>query len=326
MTKIEWADATWNPVTGCDRVSPGCDHCYALSLSARLKAMGQPKYQTDGRAETSGPGFGVTTHPDELDRPLSWATPRRVFVCSMSDLFHPQVPAEFIDRVWAIMSRTPQHTYQVLTKRPQRMRSYLVGDGITRRPWITDLAGAEVSWPLPNVWLGVSVEDQQRADQRIPQLLATPAAVRFVSAEPLLGPVTLRDDWLDPCARAAHDVEGPSIMHLQHDPERRIGWLIVGGESGPQARPMHPAWARQLRDQCQQADVAFFFKQWGSWTPAAAGERNDGFAWPHQAPEGDHVRRWCEGSHRMRRVGGHGGRELDGQTWDQYPDTAEVGA
>lgn len=268
QTAIEWAESTWNPVTGCDRVSPGCDHCYALSLSARLKAMGQPKYQTDGRPETSGPGFGVTVHPDELDRPLSWAKPRRVFVCSMSDLFHPQVPDAFIASVFAVMAVADRHTFQVLTKRPQRVQSLLTSATfatrvaeIGREHYIGDQAGWRRAGrlltrgeALPNVWLGVSVEDQQRADQRIPQLLDTPAAIRFLSAEPLLGLLDLFRllDW------------GCDGSHRWCDPDRIIDWVIVGGESGPGARPMHPAWARQLVRQCQQAGVAVFMKQLGS--------------------------------------------------------------
>jgi protein gp37 len=235
---IEWTEATWNPVTGCDRVSPGCDHCYALTLAARLKAMGSPKYQYDGDPRTSGPGFGVTLHPDELAVPRRWRRPRRVFVNSMSDLFHPRVPAEFIAEVFAVMAATPQHSYQVLTKRPKRARSLL-------RNLNTP--------PLRNVWVGVSVEDDQRTD-RVTVLRETPAAIRFLSCEPLLGPLP------------SLDLDG-------------IDWVIVGGESGPEARRMREAWVTEIRDNCLDAGIPFFFKQWGGRTPKAGGRRLAGRTW-----------------------------------------------
>ena len=191
---IEWTQATWNPVTGCDRISPGCQHCYALTLAKRLKAMGQPKYQTDGRPPTSGPGFGVALHPQTLLEPLGWRRPRRIFVCSMADLFHARVPDAFIARVFAVMAATPQHTYQVLTKRPGRMARLLGTDAFPQAVLDRTAAAhgaANLTWPLPNVWLGTSVEDQQRANQRIPNLLAAPAVIRLLSCEPLLGPVDL---------------------------------------------------------------------------------------------------------------------------------------
>jgi protein gp37 len=235
---IEWTEATWNPVTGCDRVSPGCDHCYALTLAARLKAMGSPKYQQDGDPRTSGPGFGVTLHPDELAVPRRWRRPRRVFVNSMSDLFHPKVPIEFIAEVFAVMAETQQHTYQVLTKRPKRARSVL-----------RDLN----SPPLVNVWVGVSVEDEERTD-RVAVLREVPAAIRFLSCEPLLGPLS------------SLDLTG-------------VGWVIVGGESGPEARPMREAWVTEIRDDCLDAGIPFFFKQWGGRTPKAGGRRLAGRTW-----------------------------------------------
>lgn len=222
-TTIEWTQMTWNPVTGCDRVSPGCDHCYALAMARRLKAMGSPRYQLDGNPITSGPGFGVTLHPETLAEPLRWQAPRLVFVNSMSDLFHDQVPLEFIHRVFEVMERTPQHTYQVLTKRSTRL--------LRAAPFLP--------WP-PNVWMGVSVEDQARA-YRVTRLLRVPAQVRFISAEPLLGPLTLYGVL----------AEG-------------IDWLIAGGESGPSARPCNPEWLRRLRDECLHDGTAFFLKQLGS--------------------------------------------------------------
>jgi protein gp37 len=233
---IEWTQATWNPVTGCDQVSAGCDHCYALTLAARLKAMGQAKYQRDGDPRTSGPGFGVTVHPEELDTPTRWRRPRRIFVNSMSDLFHPKVPADFVAQVFEVMAETPQHIYQVLTKRPKRARQLLQG-------WS----------PSPNVWLGVSVEDDRQVDRAV-ILREVPVAVRFLSCEPLLGPL-------------------PSLDLTE------IDWVIVGGESGQSFRPMQPDWAIDLRDRCLGADIPFFFKQWGGRTPKAGGRLLDGRTW-----------------------------------------------
>ncbi|WKZ83780.1 MAG: phage Gp37/Gp68 family protein [Acidimicrobiia bacterium] len=227
-TGIEWTEATWNPTTGCDRVSPGCDNCYALTLAKRLKAMGSTKYQRDGDPRTSGPGFGLTLHPDTLDLPHRWVRPRIVFVNSMSDLFHPEVPESFVYEVFEVMAATPRHTYQILTKRSKRLATL----------------GPELTWP-PNVWMGVSVETIAYRF-RVDHLRRVPAAVRFLSLEPLLG------------ALPGLDLEG-------------IDWVIVGGESGPQARPMREQWALDIRDQCAAAEVPFFFKQWGGRTPKAGG-------------------------------------------------------
>lgn len=228
MSAIEWTNVTWNPTTGCDRVSPGCDNCYALTLARRLKAMGSAKYQRDGDPRTSGPGFGLTVHHDTLDAPLRWKKPRRVFVNSMSDLFHDQVGEAFLASVFDVMARTPQHTYQVLTKRHARLRSVMRS------------AVPGESWPLPNVHLGVSVDDQKRADLRIPALLEVDAYVRFLSCEPLLGPVSLR----------------PYLSGLQ--------WVIVGGESGRGARSMDLDWVRRIIADCRDAGVPVFVKQLGS--------------------------------------------------------------
>ena len=233
---IEWTQATWNPTTGCDRVSAGCDNCYALGLAARLKAMGQPKYQRDGDPRTSGPGFGVTIHPDALSIPLRWKTPRQVFVNSMSDLFHAKVPTSFIRDVFDVMVAAPQHTFQVLTKRSRR------------------LARLADSLPWPdNVWMGVSVESADTL-YRIDDLREVPAAVRFLSCEPLLGPLT------------GIDID-------------RIDWVIAGGESGRNHRPVEAAWVTKLRDICARADVPFFFKQWGGRTPKSGGRLLDGRTW-----------------------------------------------
>lgn len=292
MTAIEWTEVTWNPVTGCDRVSAGCDHCYALTLAKRLKAMGNPRYQNDGNPKTSGPGFGVTLHRDKLDEPHRWRTPRRIFVNSMSDLFHADVPDVFIDDVFQTMALSPQHTFQILTKRPQRMYRYVskVVDRLVPRG------------PLPNVWLGTSVENQEAA-YRIDWLVKTPAAVRFLSCEPLLGPLDLRH-WLPVpiapnlaawgrlcdetgcpnlarCERPGREFDTPIHECPLH--AERLDWIIAGGESGPRFRPLDLDWARELRDQCVAAGVPYFFKQVGGIRPKA------------------------------------GGRELDGRTWDQMP-------
>jgi protein gp37 len=235
-TSIEWTEVTWNPTTGCDRISAGCDNCYALALAKRLKAMGQAKYQKDGDLRTSGPGFGVTIHPDALRQPYTWAGRRVVFVNSMSDLFHARVPLSFVRDVFAVIADTPQHTYQVLTKRSSRLRR------------IAD----KLVWP-PNLWMGVSVENND-ALFRVDDLRAVPAAVRFLSCEPLLGPLE------------GLDLDG-------------IGWVIAGGESGPMRRPLDPDWVTSIRDCCLVARVPFFFKQWGGKTPKAGGRELDGRYW-----------------------------------------------
>jgi protein gp37 len=256
---IEWTQVTWNPVTGCDRISPGCDHCYALALAARLKRMGQAKYQTNGKPPTSGPGFGVATHPDTLGAPFGWRRPRLVFVNSMSDLFHAHVPEAFIAAVFGVMHEAEQHTFQVLTKRPHRMATLLGSERIHGQVvaevmgWRQQHDGLELSWPARNVWLGTSIETD-RYTWRADQLRNTPAAVRFLSLEPLLGPLP------------SLDLAG-------------IDWVIVGGESGPDHRPVDLGWVRQLRDRCLEAGVAFFFKQWGGRTPKAGGRLLDGRTW-----------------------------------------------
>jgi protein gp37 len=235
-SSIEWTEVTWNPVTGCDRISAGCDHCYALALAKRLKAMGAAKYQQDGDPRTSGPGFGVSVHPEALDEPYRWRTPRVVFVNSMSDLFHAKVPLTFVQSVFEVIAGTPQHTYQVLTKRSLRLRR------------LAD----QLRWPS-NLWMGVSVESAEKLS-RVDHLRQVPAAVRFLSCEPLLGPL----DKIDLAG---------------------IGWVIAGGESGPNYRPMQLEWARGIRDASLAADVPFFFKQWGGRTPKALGRQLDGELW-----------------------------------------------
>jgi protein gp37 len=231
---IEWTDATWNPVTGCSKVSPGCAHCYAETLSLRY-GWSQLPWTPENAGEN------VLLHPERLDQPLRWRRPRMVFVNSMSDLFHERIPNDYRREVWSVMDRARQHTFQVLTKRPELMRA-----------WV--LANADVTDPvLPNVWLGTSIENN-RWVHRADDLRDTPAAIRFISAEPLLGPL----DKLDLAG---------------------IDWLIVGGESGPKSRPSDPAWVRDLRDRAVGHGVAFFFKQWGGRTPKAGGRLLDGRTW-----------------------------------------------
>jgi protein gp37 len=266
---IEWTDATWNPTTGCDRVSPGCAHCYALDLAGRLKKMNAPAYQNDGDPRTSGPGFGFTVHRDRFEIPLRWTRPRRIFVNSMSDLFHEQMPVEYIHALFAVMGVARQHIFQVLTKRPQLMRAVLGNPSANYliRSRGIDLLGSRWDgtpnqWPLPNVWLGTSIENN-RWVHRADDLRATPAAVRFLSLEPLLGPLP------------DLDLTG-------------IDWVIVGGESGPEHRPIDIEWVRDLRDRCATAGIAFFFKQWGGRTPKS------------------------------------GGRLLDWRTWDEMPERASA--
>ncbi|MFE5835844.1 DUF5131 family protein [Arthrobacter sp. NPDC056493] len=235
-SQIEWTEATWNPVTGCDRVAAGCDNCYALALSKRLKAMGAEKYQNDGSPITSGPGFGVTIHPQALRQPYSWKAPRVVFVNSMSDLFHAKVPVSFVQDIFDVIAATPQHTYQVLTKRSHRMAR----------------VASRLDWPQ-NLWMGVSVENQDVVN-RIDHLRQVPAAVRFLSCEPLIGPI--------------------ERLNLGG-----IHWVIAGGESGPNHRPMDPHWVESIRDQCLEAEVPFFFKQWGGRTPKQNGRTLAGRTW-----------------------------------------------
>lgn len=383
-TGIEWANSTWNPTTGCDQISPGCNNCYALTQAKRLKAMSSPRYQNDGNPVTSGPGFALTMHDDNaFYQPLRWTKPRKIFVNSMSDLFHAHVTPEFVARVYAVMALTPHHTYQILTKRPRRMRTILtnptfaeqvraqLADLHERQPvklslgtvhaamLLTHVDAAGVMTALPNVWLGTSVENQD-AVPRIDELVDTPAAVRFLSCEPLLGPLDLTPYlWAEgnhvnatfdrdgnPNAQAG--VSGAAMVTV---PRNVIHWVIVGGESGPNARPMHPDWAESIRDQCVNAGVAFLFKQWGEWSPlqpldddGAVDNRyitfalaNDGvlygavdLAYPDGARRGEAVRAGHGRAHLtcMYRVGKRlAGRELDNRLWDEYPtDPAQLPA
>ena len=229
---IEWTDATWNPVTGCTKISPGCKNCYAERLALRLKEMGNPRYKN---------GFRITLHPDQLDLPLRWGKPRMIFVNSMSDLFHELVPDEYIKSVFATMVKADWHIFQILTKRAQRLAKL----------------APELPWPV-HIWQGVSVESQAYT-KRVNALQRVPATVRFLSVEPLLGPI------------GSLPLDG-------------IHWVIVGGESGPRHRPIKPEWARQIKGHCLAADVPFFFKQWGGRTAKSGGRILDGRTWDQMPP------------------------------------------
>ena len=349
-SSIEWTDRVWNPVTGCSEVSPGCGNCYARKQSERLKRMGSPKYSR---------GFEVVEHESALDLPITWNRPSRVFVNSMSDLFHDEVSDEFIERVFAVMALCGHHAFQILTKRPERMRRYVLDVGLGK-------AGGEIQrvadstykisgspldrvedfiipWPLPNVWLGVSVEDQRRADERIPVLLDTPAAVRWISAEPLLGPISLSKWVFDRRQEVRHLINGPAQLNRDQAEAlvpRPLDWVVAGGESGPGSRPMDAAWVRSLRAECADARTAFFFKQWGSWRRAhdVAGcwSNTTGFSRKGRrtTPFRGRLSNGAEplfGGRSFRsqsddrgdiyvRLGKKlAGRELDGRTWDQMP-------
>ncbi|MBA3053622.1 MAG: phage Gp37/Gp68 family protein [Sphingomonadales bacterium] len=302
-TRIEWTDATWNPVTGCTVTSPGCTNCYAMKLAGtRLQHLQSRKGLT--RDTKAGPVWTGEVRFNEqwLTQPLRWKKPRRIFVCAHGDLFHESVPDEWIDKVFAVMALAPQHTFQVLTKRSARMREYMNDlwqprlvphlRELQKRPKGHGVLLETTNGTLPNVWLGVSVEDQTRADERIPDLLATPAAVRWISAEPLLGPVDLTklnvpaidDNWLNTCdALIGYN---PQTFGFD-EPARlaRIDWVVAGGESGPGARPMHIDWAQSIVDQCQAAGVPVFVKQLSSGGPKAIKDIE-------QFPEGLRVREY----------------------------------
>ncbi len=336
-TKIEWTDATANVVNGCTVVSPGCANCYAMKQAHRFPVrQGLTRQSPSGMTWTGEVRFSDSA----LQQVLRWKRPRRIFWNAHGDLFHPKVPRSWQDRCYAGMALTSQHTHQLLTKRSEARRDYLndpetpgriyelvcdmvlegEADVVLLAPGVDEhLApqGTKVRlglWPLPNVWEGTSVEDQQRADERIPVLLDTPAAVRWISAEPLLGPVELRH-WL-------HDSNCPWDPCICSEPrEVSLDWVVVGGESGPGARPMHPDWARSLRDQCLSNDVPFLFKQWGEWLPLRD-YSGSGF-WPTAGKgccrltvDGDQA----DAGYPLQRVGKrHAGRLLDGVQHDGYP-------
>lgn len=380
-THIEWTDETWNPMIGCDRVSPGCQGCYAITTARIRESNPNPKvaaafagtvHRTEDRVDWTGQ---VNLLHDRLTQPLRWKTRRKIFVNSMSDLFHQAVPDHFIAQVFAVMALTPHHTYQILTKRHARMRSLLtssafrlacenaqdtlMGDPATpgiprhkrdayRKKWWSDFAQ-----PLKNVWMGVSVENQEWADIRIPALLDTPAAVRWISAEPLLGPIDLFGKvvrghrptltyWLDgrpiPGETRTTDT-GLQMTGFATGP--KLDWVVCGGESGPGAHPMHPQWARKLLTQCHHSNVPFLFKQWGQWGPMAPlvdGKfafgggmtmaddgtlyQPDDLNYPDgaryaEAMRADHGRAHLTAMYSLGKKAA--GRELDGQIYDGYP-------
>lgn len=281
-TPIEWVKAlaaarnaipaTWNPTDGCSRASDGCQHCYAAALVHQLLSRSLPgRYAGLTDMDPHGtPRFNGTIRLAEhvLGQPLRARRQRVYFVSDMADLFHPSVETAWLDRIFATMALCPQHLFLVLTKRPERMRDYIAA--LPKRRMDCDAGLDWCDWPLPNVWLGVTVESQGMAEARIPHLLETPAAVRFLSCEPLLGPLSLQ--WI-----ATAGTGGLDALHGETEEREtgttvtgaRLDWVIAGGESGPKARPMHPDWARSLRDQCEAAGVLFHFKQWGEWIPAA---------------------------------------------------------
>ncbi len=367
-TKIEWCTnpdgtkgETWNPITGCTPISEGCQNCYAKRMANRLK--GRCGYDADNP-------FKVTQHQDRLDQPFKWKKPRKIFVCSMGDLFHEDVQDWMLDEIFGVIlgckifNNTPDHIFMVLTKRPERMLNYFtdrtpvellkawanacpwsandpdvtVEDivyGATCRDWDEqgrNSSGSEHKpwgylerlWPLPNLWLGVTAENQARADERIPILLQIPAAVRFVSVEPMLGPVDLTNitmpDEYQPPHVVLPSLTGFHVNTLREDDDHiyqsnnHLDWIIAGGETGPGARPMHPAWVRSLRDQCQAGGTPFFFKSWGDWCTASQCEvwEHGKYAVPGSMPLGDY-----QDVHRVGKK--NAGRLLDGREWNQYP-------
>lgn len=398
LSKIEWTDITWNPVTGCSKVSQGCKNCYAERLAPKVFAgQTMPIDRDIGRKLTRcgkcgkerWVGIGpcgscgtmptlrwreftdVQCHPERLEQPLHWRKPRRVFVNSMSDLFHADVPDDFIDRVFAVMAVCPQHTFQILTKRPERIARYfntpdrrrtialslnkltnsefehanrnssgissrvLWGENPDRQPGNAKWLMVNLKdWPLPNVWLGVSVENQETADERIPLLLQTLSAVRFLSCEPLLSEIHLNSVDGGGGYRFNPLLIGPPFGNAEV--KERIDWVIVGGESGPGARPMHPDWIRLIRDQCQSAGVPFFFKQWGEWIggkfdrakskmicePTIADKPIGQIFWTNPGSPKVHLwdmfdHYWTNASARVGKKSA--GRMLDGRLWDEFP-------
>lgn len=305
-TNIEWSDVVWNPLAGCTRASAGCDNCYAAKMSLRLEAMaladikagkdpgGKSKYigiATKNRQGVAAFNGTINLDEDELKRPYSWKKPRMVFVNSMSDLFHKDVPTKFIVDTFKVMRDNPQHIFQVLTKRPERAAAL----------WSSLLHRIGGEWPA-NVWMGTSVENQETADLRIPELLKIPAAVHFLSMEPLLGPVDL-------------DLSGKNYGMDYDNWSQCIDWVIVGGESGANARPMHPEWVRSLRDQCVDAGTPYFFKQWGNTLPFDQEDSYDSG--------------WQNKTYSVNDIGyivgkKSAGRLLDGRTWDEFPTTEEA--
>lgn len=340
-THISWAEATWNPITGCSVYSPGCRSCYAMRLAGtRMKHHPSRKGLTIDTP--NGPVWTGEVRFNEqwLDQPLRWRKPRMIFVVAHGDLFHEAVPDEWIDRIFAVMALAPQHIFQVLTKRAERMRGYaaeFATPGRIGRHLHTTAARTGgnaftlhqaqdrlINWPLPNVWKGVSVEDQKRADERIPNLLATPAALRWISAEPSLGPIDLRN-LVIPRRYGSGLLDAFTLDFKTHHQEVIAGppkghgpldWVVAGGESQGSDRPSHPQWFRDIRDQCVAACVPFHFKQWGDWAPRISGRS---IAPDGSSPGPD---KWNDPSTEwMERVGARAaGRKLDGKIWNEFPE------
>lgn len=349
MGKIEWSEYQWNPLTGCTMVSPGCTNCYAMKMAHRFKGV-HPKYE--GTTKVTDGGKVIWTGQINLDEkalmePLTWKKPRRVFVNSMSDLFHESVPFEFIDKVFAVMALTPHITYMVLTKRPERMAEYMNEIQTNRIVQFGKYAGMRLDdiqrskgrvwqiaskgkpdyklpgWPLPNVWLGTTVENQEQADKRIPELLKCPAVVRFLSCEPLLGPVDIKE-YLHESICKQYGRCAKCDPQLGEPFEEAIDWVIAGGESGREARPVHPDWIRSLRDQCQAVGVPFFFKQWGEWMPWQPDNRPT--YWKGQNGYTIHGEfldaEFFNGDNRcaFQKIGKKAaGRLLDSREWNEFP-------
>ena len=315
-SKIEWTDATWNPVVGCTRVSEGCMNCYAERFAARFpERFGGVSRMTEYGPRWTGK---IVLRPEALNLPLRWRKQRRIFVNSMSDLFHENVEFAHIVAIFRVMAIAQHHTFQILTKRPQRMLEVMNLLPEALKTIFPAEKHPEVNapgWPLPNVWLGVSVENQRAADERIPLLLQTPAAVRFLSCEPLLGPVDLTN-YLPYQYQATDEWGAFTDLYVQTG----VDWVIVGGESGPGARPMHPDWVRGIRDQCVAAGVAFHFKQWGEWAPT---DRVLSSKKTRYAAENGQIFTDRPAGMRYERLGRIGkkaaGRLLDGRTWDELP-------
>ena len=304
-TSIEWTDCVWNPVSGCSHVSSGCKNCYAERMDRRQILPGRKDGFRPWTAQNAE--YNVRLHPERLEQPLHWRKPRRVFVNSMSDLFHERVPDEFIGTVFAVMANAKNHSFQILTKRPRDMRDWCTDVGRTR-------SQTDAPWPLPNVHLGVSCENQKTFDERVPLLLQTPAAVRWVSLEPLLGPInmTASGPMFEKLNRLRPHQE--VVDHGVYENRPALDWIVCGGESGPGARPMPPRWVRDIRDQCVAASVPFLFKQWGEWAPDCLCRTKK----PHRTTKRPGP---CSPLSVMFRCGKKAaGRQLDGRTWDEFPE------
>lgn len=314
-TEINWTDATWNPVTGCTKVSPACDHCYAERMANRRVCEWASRKFSE-----------VHLHPNRLEIPLHWRKPRRIFLCSMGDLFHADVPFWFIASVWDTMLEASRHTFMVLTKRPERM--------LELSQWMNDNEGRRIDYH--NIWLGVTAENQEQADKRIPLLLQCPAAHRFVSVEPMLGEVRLDNiAWISGGGQTIINAltgRMPNAIIAGKPAWPHLDLVIVGGETGPGARPMHPDWARSLRDQCDAAGVCFHFKQWGDWIPMSQQTRSEeypnivAYGANGMPPNGYSLNRcynWPDQSQSYHCGKRNAGRLLDGRTHDHIRDATK---